>query len=337
MSVVVEVSSSMVGLETPASAPPVEIGPPDVADLARGNTGLPYVWTWKADAPGPHVAVNAVVHGNELCGAWAVRKLFDAGVRPRAGALSLALANVEAFGAFDRRQPFNSRYLDEDFNRVWSSDRLDGPDSSRELERARALRPFYDTVDLLIDLHSMQDEAPPLMLAGTRDKSLRLAAAVGAPQTIVRDPGHRAGVRLRDYAAFDDPDSPRTALLAECGQHWRPSSVDVALEVAVRFLVQAGTIAADQSASILGAAQEPEPQRVIEVTDAVTIQSADFAFVREFSGLDVVEAAGTEIARESGRVIRTPYDQCVLIMPSRRVQPGQTAVRLGRYVSSGVS
>jgi hypothetical protein len=30
--------------------------------------------------------------------------------------------------------------------------------------------------------------------------------------------------------------------------------------------------------------------------------------------------------------VRTPYDDCVLIMPSRRSGRGQTAVRLGRYV-----
>jgi len=31
--------------------------------------------------------------------------------------------------------------------------------------------------------------------------------------------------------------------------------------------------------------------------------------------------------------VRTPYDDCVLIMPSRRLVKGQTAVRLGRYVA----
>jgi hypothetical protein len=31
--------------------------------------------------------------------------------------------------------------------------------------------------------------------------------------------------------------------------------------------------------------------------------------------------------------VRTPYDDCILIMPSRRLAPGLTAVRLGRLVS----
>ncbi|HEY1506592.1 MAG TPA: peptidase M14, partial [Stellaceae bacterium] len=40
---------------------------------------------------------------------------------------------------------------------------------------------------------------------------------------------------------------------------------------------------------------------------------------------------GTVIARDGGKEIRTPYDDCVLIMPSRRFARGQTAVRLGRF------
>jgi hypothetical protein len=31
--------------------------------------------------------------------------------------------------------------------------------------------------------------------------------------------------------------------------------------------------------------------------------------------------------------VRTPYDNCVLIRPSRRLAKGQTAVRLGRFLS----
>jgi hypothetical protein len=41
---------------------------------------------------------------------------------------------------------------------------------------------------------------------------------------------------------------------------------------------------------------------------------------------------GTLIGRDDEREVRTPYDDCVLIMPSRRFVKGQTAVRLGRYV-----
>jgi hypothetical protein len=38
------------------------------------------------------------------------------------------------------------------------------------------------------------------------------------------------------------------------------------------------------------------------------------------------------LARDGNADIFTPYDNCVLIMPTRRPKKGETAVRLGRFV-----
>ena len=46
----------------------------------------------------------------------------------------------------------------------------------------------------------------------------------------------------------------------------------------------------------------------------------------------MIARQGTLIAHDGDQPIRTPYDDCVLIMPSRRLGPGLTAVRLGRFV-----
>jgi hypothetical protein len=40
--------------------------------------------------------------------------------------------------------PFSSRFVDEDFNRVWNPETLSGPRDSVELRRARELRPFVE-------------------------------------------------------------------------------------------------------------------------------------------------------------------------------------------------
>ena len=74
-------------------------------------------------------------------------------------------------------------------------------------------------------------------------------------------------------------------------------------------------------------------QRIIEVTEAITIGGDNFEFVQDFRGLEVLAPKGTLIGRDNGREVRTPYDDCVLIMPSRRLAKGQTAVRLGRYIA----
>src|SRR5262249_27707573 len=77
--------------------------------------------------------------------------------------------------------------------------------------------------------------------------------------------------------------------------------------------------------------QKAAKQRVITVTEAVTIVSDKFEFASKFRGLEVLTPKGTLIGRDGDRDIRTPYDECVLIMPSRRLVRGQTAVRLGRF------
>ena len=120
----------------------------------------------------------------------------------------------------------------------------------------------------------------------------------------------------------------------ECGQHWAASTGTMAMETTVRFLRATGAVAPDFWADRAGPA--PAAQRVIEVTDRVTIETDAFSFVEPFRGFEIIETAGTLLARDGARNVVTPYDECVLIMPSKRLWPGQTAVRLGRFIDRGV-
>jgi predicted deacylase len=318
----------------PESNYPVELSPPDIEPYRSGNTAVDYVTTFDSGVAGPHTLVTALTHGNEICGAIALDRLFRAGLRPHCGKLTLAFNNVAAFLNFNARFPVASRFVDEDFNRLWDPATLDGPRQSSELNRARELRPFIDAADFLLDIHSMQYATAPLMLAGVLDRSVALARCVGMPELIVCDRGHAAGPRMRDYDGFGDPAAAKTALLIEAGQHWQRDTAEVATAVTLRFLVAVGALSEDEGAVIAGPrfAERP-PQRQIEVTEAVTITGAEFEFSDDFRGLEVLSAKGTLIGRDGAREVRTPYDDCVLIMPSRRLVKGQTAVRLGRFVA----
>ena len=68
---------------------------PDIAPWRAGNTGTEGVWKFDSGQPGRDVMISALVHGNELCGAWALKGLLEAGVQPQRGTLTheeLALA-----------------------------------------------------------------------------------------------------------------------------------------------------------------------------------------------------------------------------------------------------
>ena len=311
---------------------PVELSPPSLEPYRHGNIGIDFVTTFDSGRSGPHVTIVALTHGNEICGAIALDFLFREGVRPAKGKLTLGFANVAAYNSFDAKKPTASRFIDEDFNRVWAEDVLDGARQSAELTRARQLRPLIDTVDYLLDIHSMQHKTEPLGLCGPLRKGRDFALGIGVPPIIVADHGHTAGKRLRDYRFFGAESDPRNAYLVECGQHWEKASADVAIGSCLRFLRHCDAVAPSFLARYLPADPPPKP-RVIEVTEAVTVASDDFRFVDDYRGLEVIPERGTEIAVDGSRPVLSPYDNCVLIMPSKRLRKGLTAVRLGRYVA----
>lgn len=305
--------------------------PVDISDLKKGNTGVAWAHRFDSGQSGPTALVTAIVHGNELCGAHALRRLVDSTIRPARGSLTICFCNVEAYGGFDPLYPARSRFVDEDFNRVWDLDVLGGSRTSVELARAREVRPLLDAADFLLDLHSMQTECEPLMLSGLQPRARDLARTVGYPRVVVADGGHAAGLRMRDYGKFGSADGDAVALLAECGQHLDPAAADHATEILARFLVTIGLIDQGDAEVLCDLPDRPSP-RLIEGTGRVTVRNRNFRFEGEPQTLDVIPSEGSLIAMDGDQPVRAPHDDCVLIMPSRRLSPGQTAVRLGRYV-----
>jgi len=311
--------------------PPIELQAPDIHRWRDGGTGVDWVHVLDSGRPGPRVMVQALTHGNEICGAIALDWLLASGFRPRQGTLVLAFANVEAYLRFDPADPFPSRLVDEDYNRVWSDEALFGVRDSLELRRARALRPFVDKAELLLDIHSMSEPCRPLMVCGTVEKNVAYARALGVPGVLLVDTGHPQGMRMVDRGGFGDADSPKRALLIECGQHWERAAADVAIDALVRFLGLTGAADPAWVAENTRLALPPV-QRLVRVTEPVVAVSADFRFLVPTAGLSVLPKAGTPIARDGDRLWTTPYDDAVLVMPgTRNLKPGGTAVRLGRF------
>ncbi len=308
----------------PLPAFDIELRAPDLAPWRAGNQGLPGFWHFAGAAPGPHVAIVALIHGNEIAGAVALDRLLRAGPAPRRGTLTVGFANLDAYGRFDPAQPTASRYVDEDMNRLWDAAILDGQRQSCELARARAMRPVIEQADVLLDLHSMLWPSEPLILSGPTARGRALATAIGTPSLVVADHGHASGRRLIDYAPFVQRDGAPVAVLVEAGQHWKRETA-AAMECAV-----AGLLAATGLADGVGQVA-PHPRQA-EVTAAITASSGEFSFVRDFRGGDVVPRRDTLIAMDGTLEIRTPHDDCLLVMPSLRPSRGHTAVRLARFV-----
>jgi len=307
----------------------VELQAPDIEPYRRSASGTEFVHVIDSGKPGPQAMVMALTHGNEICGAIALDRFLRRGVKPTRGRVVAAFANVEAFRRFDPANPYASRFVDEDFNRVWTREVLDGPRDSVELRRARALRPFVESSDYLLDIHSMLEPSPPVMICGPLEKGIGFAFEVAVPQNIVSDTGHANGTRMRDYGGFGDPASPKNALLVECGQHWEESSAHIAWQTLWRYLRALDMV--DRVTADAEIEPAPAAPRLIRVTDAVIANSPAFRFARSFTGLEIVPRQGDVIAWDGDQAVRAPYDNCVLVMPvPNNVKTGLTAVRLGR-------
>ena len=309
---------------------PLQIAVPELSRWAEAGCGAPYVIERAAQAPGPEVLLTALVHGNEYSGAVALDSFLRSGMQPRRGRITAIFCNMAAFATFDPHSPDHSRFVDEDFNRVWATAQLDGPRRSTELERAREIRPFIDRATQLLDLHSMHEPCSPLLVTGLLPHHIAFAQSLGTACQVVADQGHADGVRMRDYGLFGDAASSRIALLLEAGQHWELSSVQTSRNVLMRFLLRAGAF--DRSDVPPGwLLPEVAPPAPVEVTHRVVARSMDFEFAQDFRGGETIRRAGTLIAQDSGKPVLTPYDNCVLVMPSvRQLRPGVTTVRLGR-------
>jgi predicted deacylase len=305
---------------------------PDLGLLRQGNTDVEGVWQFDSGQPGRHVLITSLIHGNELCGAWALKELLEERIRPVVGKLTLIFANLNAFDKFDSTDHDASRFVDEDMNRIWSSDRLNEVQTV-EVRRAKVLLPFISEADWLLDLHSMHEQGAPLLLTGLLKRNLDLAKMLGAPECVVVDAGHKDGVRLRDFGKFGALDERDAySLLVECGFHGALSSRDVALDMAARFLVASGVIAA-QALPTHWFLAAPRSQKIVKVTDAVVAVTNKLKFSQNWSGLQTISAAGTEIARDGDAVFVTPYENCTLIMPSlRQLRDGVTVVRLAQQI-----
>ena len=307
----------------PISAqPPLEVVPRDLSAYRAGNTGIPYVHRFESGRPGPHVLVNALTHGNELCGMVAATHLLDEGVRPAAGTLTVSFANVAAYESFAPDKPFDSRQLVHNLNRVWSPEWLDGSQDSPELRRARELRPAVAAADHILDLHSTSQPVRPFWVYAGFQRKAAAALAIGRPDVhLVMPSGLGSGTPVIQHGRHGEAGGEGVALVAECGQHFLQASADLAIEVTLDFLGHFGLIERDLKPR--GA------QRRFELLQTLVIRTPEFRFVRPVAGFEEF-AEGELIATDGPAEIRSPCDRCTIFMPARTAIVGREAVYLTR-------
>ncbi len=306
--------------------PSFEVLPRDLSAYREGNIGIDYVHRFESGKPGPHVLINALTHGNEICGMVAATHLLDTGVRPKIGTLTVSFSNVEAYESFDQAKPVDSRQIVHNMNRIWSTELLDGPEDSPELRRARVLRPVIDAADYILDIHSTSQDVVPFWVYPAYERNAQVALAVGRPPVhLVMPNGLGSGTPLIQYGHHADPEGKGGAVVVECGQHFKQSAADLATAVTLDFLAHFGLIDADP------ARPAPAPQRRFELLQTHMVKDPSFAFTRPLIGFETF-AKGELIAMNGTEEIRSPCDDCTIFMPTHTPIVGREAVYLTRPI-----
>lgn len=293
-----------------------------MADLS--DPGLrPDVLRFDSNAPGPRLLMLGAVHGDERCGAEALRRFAAelADGRRRIVRGQLTLVPVTNMLAYRERR----REGDRNLNRGLAP--TNSP-ATYEDHLANWLCPLIASHEVLVDLHSFRSPGRPFVMVGPRDndgpiepfahaaEEESLALRLGLDRIVEGWlPTYAAGAMRREHATSADRSTFRYgvgtteyarsvglyALTVECGQHEDPQAPEVAYRVIVGALATLGMIDVPAPPPV----KSPETLLLCEVHDKVDTADALAKTWRSFDPLRAGELIGT---RANGERVVAPWD-----------------------------
>lgn len=261
----------------------------------------PAAYTIKGQHAGPRLLVSGIVHGNEPCGFYAIKKLLqhfaDKTLQLNCGTVTLVFANVRAF--IESKQ-----HIDHNLNRLFI-DSVSKSTPSIELARAAELRPLYANTDYLLDLHSTT--APTVPFAMCEDSAFDFAKTLGFSPLVVGWGALGAASITGDTETYCNSKGG-IGITLECGQRDWPGGADYAYS-AIRTVLNALDMCQEKSAPNL--ATKPAIYRIQSV---FSIRSSNFEYARPFHSFDPLEA-GELIGKDEIGPVFAPQE-CIILMPA---------------------
>ena len=273
-----------------------------------------------------HLVLSFVVHGNEfgtLPAALALQQELSA--EPPAGPVTLLLGNVEAV----RR---GERFLDEDYNRVFTFDR---PADNRERLRAEQVRPILDSARLLVDFHQTQTPTEaPFWTFPFRPELAHWARIIGgAERVLTRAPGtaFSAGLKCLDEYVRDQGQTGMTLEVGFRGED--PVQAGRTLEAARRTLSVVSELARGKTTLEDLSAQAPALS--FFQTEHIVMSTPTGSRLRPGLSNWVELRAGEALHAEDSEEILCPFDGVALFpkYPTPGQEPPPELLRIARPVA----
>lgn len=278
-------------------------------------------FTFKGLADGLSLIVLGAIHGDEVCGPLAIRRVMreiDDGsiVLIKGTLLCVPVCNPRAYEG-------GIRYTEDNLNRILK--KTEHP-KTYEAQLANELCELIDTTDTLLDIHSSHAPAPVnLFVDYPTPENEALATALGAEFAIYDWPKVYEQSTLNldswttDRYAFE---AGKIGILIEAGQHSDPQSEVVAYEAILHALVHFGMI---EPRAGLHTARLAVPVRMTEVFVRESMQDM---FSAQWSHLERVPKGTVIATRADGTAIATK-DDGVIIFPKTYAKPGGEWFYLG--------
>jgi len=268
------------------------------------------------DWPKPYIGVGGSMHGNEPCGAEAIRRIalaFENGTLVAAkGTIFLVHANPEATSQGRRHTPEG-----EDLNRLWDfefTETLREEAWGYEHHRVLALKEVLGGLDVFLDLHSAGTATPAFGVSNGEAQIDEIAKQIGIAYLVQSWYGLADKVIIGFLKLTGIP-----ALSVECGAHDDPKISETAEEIAMNFLRVTGAI--DDGHGTNGS-----DVRTVHVVETITKPSEEFHFGARWTGFQQL-APGTLVGRDRVTEIRVSQ-ACYAVLPNLDVEVGDDVIYL---------
>jgi uncharacterized protein len=273
-------------------------------------------YTYCAEETGPRLLILGAVHGNEICGPEAIRRVMQ---ELETGKLRLVCGQVEFVPvANPRAYDANKRFIERNLNRYF----LPTPDpKTYEAKLNNILCPMIDACNYFIDLHSTTAGGIPFAsVEGGDAEENKLAAAMGAEVLLFGwreayaasgrpDPDPNESIGTTAYARLHKA----RAVLLECGQHKDPKSIEVAYNAILGAMRYIGLIKGEEKAL----PSEPLSLR----TTRVVYRGDGGSFAEDWGNFSPVKAGQKVATTADGGIVLAP-DDGFIILPNPTTPPG---------------
>lgn len=266
-------------------------------------------FTYSAETSGAKLLVLGAVHGNEVCGTAAIRRVLT---ELDSGAIKLARGQVTFVPICNpRAYAAGVRFIERNLNRYLVP--TDNPDCY-EARLGNILCHMIAAGDVLLDLHSYPRGGEAFAFVGPENPRERAFAASLGVNTLLTgwEEAYAATGRKSSSVSADEGVGTeeyarrcgKIASIVECGDHADPLAADVGYK-AIRNAMRHLGIVTD------GEVCENAP-RLVTVSQ-VFYRDDDGTFTRDWRHLDEVKAGEIIATRADGSALRAPADGFVIL------------------------